>query len=215
MRRKRTVEKRRRRDAALQSRAPVPARPRRGTRLESATLPYERGARRRPAMMVVILGAGPSGVSAAWRLQQQGHKYWLLLESCDRPGGLSMSVRDDEGFTWDLGGNVLFSHWKYFDRLLEQALGDQWVEHQREAWVWMRERWIPYPFQNNIWRLPQDDLVHCLTGLVDAHRGDATGSPKDFGDWLLRSFGKGLCETFMYPYNTKVWAYPPAQLGTG
>src|SRR5688500_16098301 len=98
MRRKRTVEKRRRRDAALQSRAPVPARPRRGTRLESATLPYERSARTRPAMKIVILGAGPTGLSAAWRLQEHGHKDWLLLESSARPCGLSMSVRDDEGF---------------------------------------------------------------------------------------------------------------------
>jgi protoporphyrinogen oxidase len=166
-------------------------------------------------MKVVILGAGPTGLSAAWRLQEHGHRDWLLLESSDRPGGLSMSVRDDEGFTWDLGGHVLFSHWKYFDHLLEQALGDQWVEHQREAWVWMRERWIPYPFQNNIWRLPDDELIRCLTGLVDAHRAPADGPPRDFGEWLRRSFGPGLCQTFMYPYNFKVWAYPPEQMDVG
>src|SRR6185503_13747639 len=174
-----------------------------------------RNATGRFAMKVVILGAGPTGLSAAWRLQEHGHKDWLLLESSDRPGGLSMSVRDDAGFTWDLGGHVLFSHWKYFDHLLEQALGDQWVEHQREAWVWMRERWIPYPFQNNIWRLPDEDLIPCLKGLVET-RGAAAGNPPgNFAEWLQRSFGEGLCKTFMYPYNFKVWAYPPAQLDTG
>jgi protoporphyrinogen oxidase len=126
-----------------------------------------------------------------------------------------MSVRDDEGFTWDLGGHVLFSHWKYFDHLLEQALGDQWVEHEREAWVWMRDRWIPYPFQNNIWRLPKDDLIRCLKGLVESHRAPADGPPRHFGEWLQRAFGDGLCQTFMNPYNFKVWAYPPEQLGVG
>lgn len=166
-------------------------------------------------MRIVILGAGPTGLSAAWRLQEHGHQDWTLLESSDRPGGLSMSVRDDAGFTWDLGGHVLFSHWKYFDRLLEQALGDQWVEHQREAWVWMRERWIPYPFQNNIWRLPDDELVKCLTGLVDVQRSCHDTPPANFGEWLQRSFGDGLCDTFMYPYNRKVWAYPPSELGVG
>ena len=165
-------------------------------------------------MKIVILGAGPTGLSAAWRLQEHGHKDWQLLESSDRPGGLSMSVRDDDGFTWDLGGHVLFSHWKYFDKLLEQALGDAWVEHQREAWVWMRERWIPYPFQNNIWRLPEDDLIQCLAGLVEANRSPANGPPKDFSEWLRQSFGEGMCRTFMDPYNTKVWAYPPSRLGT-
>ena len=166
-------------------------------------------------MRIVILGAGPTGLSAAWRLQEHGHHDWMLLESSDRPGGLSMSVKDDAGFTWDLGGHVIFSHWKYFDRLLVQALGDQWVEHQREAWVWMRERWIPYPFQNNIWRLPPDELVKCLAGLVEAHRAPNGEPPRTFADWLQRSFGSGLCETFMYPYNLKVWAYPPSALGVG
>jgi len=166
-------------------------------------------------MRIVILGAGPTGLSAAWRLEEHGHHDWMLLESSDRPGGLSMSVKDDAGFTWDLGGHVIFSHWKYFDRLLVQALGDQWVEHQREAWVWMRERWIPYPFQNNIWRLPPDELVKCLAGLVEAHRAPNGEPPRTFADWLQRSFGSGLCETFMYPYNLKVWAYPPSALGVG
>ena len=166
-------------------------------------------------MKVVILGAGPTGLSAAWRLQEHGHQEWILLESSDRPGGLSMSVRDDAGFTWDLGGHVLFSHYRYFDRLLEQALGDQWVEHEREAWVWMRDRWIPYPFQNNIWRLPKDELVRCLAGLVEARQAPGEAPPADFGEWLHRSFGEGLCETFMYPYNLKVWAYPPSALGVG
>ena len=166
-------------------------------------------------MRILILGAGPTGLSAAWRLQEHGHQDWALLEASDRPGGLSMSVRDDAGFTWDLGGHVLFSHWKYFDRLLDQALGDHWVEHQREAWVWMRDRWIPYPFQNNIWRLPDEDLVACLKGLVEVKGTAPDGPPRDFGEWLQQSFGDGLCDTFMYPYNMKVWAYPPSQLGVG
>ena len=94
-------------------------------------------------MRIIVLGAGPTGLSAAWRLQEHDHHDWLLLEASDRAGGLSMSVRDAAGFTWDLGGHVLFSHWKYFDQLLERSILSKCVEHQRESWVWMRERWIP------------------------------------------------------------------------
>src|SRR5688572_20247989 len=171
-------------------------------------------------MKIVILGAGPTGLGAAWRLQEHGHKDWLLLESSDRPGGLSMSVRDDAGFTWDLGGHVLFSHWRYFDHLMREALGSAWVEHEREALVWMRERWIPYPLQNNIWRLPPNDLVACLEGLIEIQKnGTSTqhlaSSPSTFAAWLQRAFGRGLCDVFMYPYNMKVWAYPPDRLGVG
>ena len=167
-------------------------------------------------MRILVIGAGPTGISAAWRLAEHGHTDWLLVEGEDHPGGLATSVRDDAGFTWDLGGHVLFSHYRYFDALMRSALGDAWVEHEREAWVWMRERWVPYPLQNNIWRLPSDDLAPCLEGLVDLlkRNGDA-GPPPTFAAWLQRAFGDGLCTTFMYPYNFKVWAYGPEKLGVG
>jgi protoporphyrinogen oxidase len=167
-------------------------------------------------MRILIIGAGATGISAAWRLTERGHDDWLLVESEDRPGGLAKSVRDANGFTWDLGGHVLFSHYRYFDALMREALGDAWVEHEREAWVWMRKRWVPYPFQNNIWRLPPDELSRCLEGLVAIQcREREAPSPANFAEWLQRSFGAGLCDTFMYPYNYKVWAYPPEKLGVG
>ena len=80
---------------------------------------------------------------------------------------------------------------------MKTALGDQWIEHVREAWVWMRDRWIPYPLQNNIWRLPDEELIACLNGLLAIHKNGATKTVGSFRDWLLASFGDGLCETFM------------------
>ncbi len=160
---------------------------------------------------IIILGAGPTGLGAAWRLQERGHTQWSLYEAAPEAGGLASSVIDAHGFTWDLGGHVLFSHYRYFDEVMERALGDAWVEHVREAWVWMRERWIPYPFQNNIWRLPQAELDACVEGLK-ALQGGAAAPPANFRDWLLRSFGQGICDTFLFPYNRKVWAYDPSAM---
>ena len=164
---------------------------------------------------ILVLGAGPTGLGAAWRLAEHGHDDWTVVDAAPGPGGLATSFVDDAGFTWDIGGHVLFSHWRYFDRLMVEALGDAWVEHEREAWIWIRNGWIPYPIQNNIWRLPPEDLAHCLEGLVEAHRAPVNGAPAHFGEWLRRAFGTGLCETFMDPYNFKVWAYPPECLGVG
>jgi len=164
---------------------------------------------------ILIVGAGPTGLGAAWRLNELGHANWELVESAGHAGGLASSVVDAHGFTWDLGGHVLFSHYRYFDDLMVKALGDAWVEHVREAWVWMRQRWIPYPFQNNIWRLPDADLIACLDGLVARYKSGPGPRPVSFRDWLLASFGAGLCDTFMFPYNRKVWAYDPARLDVG
>jgi protoporphyrinogen oxidase len=164
---------------------------------------------------IVIAGAGPTGLGAAWRLHELGHANWALYEATSHAGGLAASVVDAHGFTWDLGGHVLFSHYPYFDAVMTTALGDAWVEHVREAWVWMRERWIPYPFQNNIRRLPDAERDACLAGLIELSRAPQAARPASFRDWLLASFGAGLCETFMFPYNWKVWAYDPATLDVG
>lgn len=161
---------------------------------------------------IVILGAGPTGLGAAWRLLERGHRSWSLYEAAPHAGGLASSVIDPQGFTWDLGGHVLFSHYRYFDDVMDRALGDAWVEHAREAWVWMRERWIPYPFQNNIWRLPEAELEACVDGLKALGNSDASAPPRTFREWLLRSFGQGICDTFLFPYNRKVWAYDPSAL---
>ena len=82
--------------------------------------------------------------------------------------------------------------------------------------MWIRDRWVPYPFQNNIWRLPEDECLACLEGLLEVHTDrERRPAPASFRDWLLAGFGQGLCETFMFPYNRKVWAWPPEQLDTG
>ena len=55
-----------------------------------------------------------------------------------------------EGFLFDMGGHVIFSHWEYFDKLLDTALGsgpEAWNTLQRISYVWIRNRWVAYPFQ--------------------------------------------------------------------
>ena len=104
-------------------------------------------------------------------------------------GGLASSVVDEQGFIWDLGGHVLFSHYDYFDNLLSDLLKENWLEHQREAWIWMRNQWIPYPFQNNMWRLPEKDLEKCLTGLDRLKANEASTADMDFDEWIVASFG--------------------------
>jgi protoporphyrinogen oxidase len=165
---------------------------------------------------IIIIGGGPTGLGAAWRLHELGHDNWTLLEASDHVGGLAASVTDPNGFTWDLGGHVVFSHYAYFDRLLDGLLQDAWVEHVREAWVWIRQRFIPYPLQNNLWRLPPDDLSACLDGLLEIHgNGHQAPPPDNFRTWIEQTFGRGLADIFMLPYNFKVWAYDPAELGVG
>lgn len=162
-----------------------------------------------PHYKYVIIGAGPTGMGAAYRLKELGIDNFIVLEKESLAGGLSRSYTDDEGFVWDLGGHVQFSHYKYFDDLMVKALGtDGWLNHQRESWVWIRDRFIPYPFQNNIRLLPKQDMWECLKGIIAQYKTPSQVKPENFREWIMQTFGEGLANIFMIPYNFKVWAYP-------
>ena len=160
----------------------------------------------------LIIGAGPTGLGAAWRLQQRGIRDWALLEGGRVAGGLAQSVVDDHGFTWDLGGHVQFSHYEMFDQLMDDLLGtDGWLYHDRESWVWIAGRFVPYPFQLNLHRLPEPERTACLRGLDEAATAasQSNAPPQNFGEWIDRTFGEGIAAVFMRPYNRKVWARDP------
>lgn len=163
---------------------------------------------------IVIIGAGPTGLGAAYRLQELGYYEYLVLEAREGPGGLASSEVSANGFTYDIGGHVLFSHFRYFDELFDRLLGDEYQELMREAWVWMQGRFLPYPFQNNIKYLPGEVKLACLMGLIEAHTADRRASYTNFEDMIYGVFGKGIADYFMMPYNLKVWAHPPRIMST-
>ncbi len=160
-------------------------------------------------MPTVIIGAGPCGLACARELERVGHPDWLILERSEHAGGLASSVCDPAGFTWDLGGHVVFSHFGEFDALLEEVMdGDIW-SHDRSSYVRFQDRWVPYPFQNNLRYLPQPVLEECLEGLANAPGG---GPDMHFASWMRAVFGAGITRHFMDPYNFKVWATHPARM---
>ena len=156
-------------------------------------------------MKYVIIGAGPTGLGAAHRLLELGERDFVILERNAHAGGLAASFRDSAGFTWDIGGHVVFSRYEYFNRLLDDLLGEERLEHQRIARVRMADTWVPYPFQNNIRHLPKDLVWECVQGLLQ----DRSSELATFRDWILYVFGPGIARLFMLPYNFKVWATPP------
>lgn len=173
---------------------------------------------------ILILGAGPTGLGAGYRLKELGYEDFVIVDRHPYAGGLAHSFVDAAGFTWDIGGHVMFSHYEYYDRVFERMMGDEFTLNDRESWVRMCERWVPYPFQNNIRYLPGQVAYECLSGLVKAKVARESGRWEDgracagvegaanFGELCDVVFGAGIVEHFMRPYNFKVWAYPPEMM---
>jgi protoporphyrinogen oxidase len=93
---------------------------------------------------------------------------------------------------------------------MDDLLGpDGWLYHDRESWVWVAGRFVPYPFQLNVHRLPPHERDACLRGLENVARARPASAPEDFGTWIDATFGEGIATLFMRPYNRKVWARDP------
>lgn len=82
----------------------------------------------KPARRVkhLVIGAGPTGLGAAKRFSQVSEDF-LVVDAFGEPGGLASTDATSEGFLFDVGGHVIFSHYAYFDQALDEALPRQEV----------------------------------------------------------------------------------------
>src|SRR5690242_15281811 len=129
---------------------------------------------------VLILGAGPTGLGAAYRLKELGHESFHGYERAGHVGGLAASLVEEHGLTWDVVGHIQFSHYRYFDHLMDRALGNAWLNHERESWVWIEGRFVPYPFQNNSRHLTPETRWKCLQGLLRLYKSPPVQRPAHF-----------------------------------
>jgi UDP-galactopyranose mutase len=152
----------------------------------------------------VIIGAGPTGLGAAMHMDGD----WLLFERENRIGG---TCRTDviDGFAFDYAGHIIFTTDDYMQGLIPDLLGDNIHWQVRESWVYSKDTFTRYPFQANTYGLPVEVIKECLLGLIEADKAPQGGpEPANFEEWILRTFGQGIADHFMLPYNRKVWATP-------
>lgn len=161
---------------------------------------------------IIILGAGLAGLSAAWHLKRKGSGC-LIFEKEKEIGGLCRSKKVN-GFIFDCDGHLLHFKNTYTSNLIKTLLKGNLLEHQRNAWVYSHSRYIPYPFQANLYGLPADIIKECLLGLIQANKNGVKGHKNgiNFLSWIERTFGRGIAKHFMVPYNTKFWTVPPERL---
>ena len=178
---------------------------------------------------ILVVGAGVCGIGACSRLTQLGHTNWTMVDKSDLSGGLASSFEQD-GFFWDLGGHITFSHYQFYTDVADQGLqafannntrfdfgDDLWLKHRRRVFVrYDRDSWVPYPFQNNFFYCKNDKLIEeCFDGLIDINQTAGSNSIagyQNFQELVNGFFGKGLAKHFMNPYNFKVWGYPLEQM---
>ena len=115
---------------------------------------------------VVVVGAGPTGLSAAYHLGSDA----LLLEQAGRVGGWCRSI-EDAGFTFDMAGHIMFSNDPDVHELYRLLLGNNVHWQDREAWIYSKGVYTRYPFQGALYGLPSDVIKECIVGAIEARFG--------------------------------------------
>jgi len=159
--------------------------------------------------MIVIIGGGLAGMSAAYHLNGEPH---VVLEADDTPGGLCRT-REVEGFSFDYTGHLLHLRDPRIEALVGELLPAALRVIERKAAIRTHGATLPFPFQANLHGLPAEAVAECLTGFVEAMARPVPDEPDtSFEEWSLAVFGRGISDLFMFPYNSKLFRRAPAEM---
>ncbi len=155
--------------------------------------------------MITIIGAGLSGLSAAYHL---GEGY-TVLERDPEVGGLCKSINID-GYIFDYAPHILFTRNQYTRDLFHSLLGENIHAQSRRAYIYMMNTYVKYPFEANLHPLPEYVKEECIEGVIKKPSLD----PKNFMEWIQTTMGQGIAKYYMEPYNRKIWKYPLEKMNT-
>lgn len=164
---------------------------------------------------VAILGAGPAGLGAAWRLALSGKAAPIVFEQRSEVGGNSGSFELD-GVSVDYGSHRL--HPACEPRILgdlKQLLGDDLLDRPRHGRIRLRGRWIHFPLKpvDLMLGLPFSFGLGVAADSLKKFLPHSNGkTPETFASVLERSLGRTICRDFYFPYAVKMWGVRPENL---
>ena len=160
---------------------------------------------------VMVLGAGVSGLSAAWHAAKAGLEA-VIFEKEERYGGL-LDHFMVEGFRFDKGVHFAFSGNEPFRKLLDQT---KMHVHRPAPYNYGDGLWLKHPVQNNLYPLPAEEKVEAILSFID--RPAALNSEADdessYLSWLEAQFGKLIAHRYPARYTKKYWTVPAQNLST-
>lgn len=161
---------------------------------------------------VVVLGGGLSGLSTAYFLQdKEKYSNISILEKESTTGGLCRSIHVKD-YIYDIGPHILFSKDKEMLEFMLSVLDEGKNDLVRSNQILYKGRKIQYPFENDLSKLPVDDLKYCIDAFN--HNPYENYDATNMIQFFLKTFGEGITNTYLRPYNEKIWKYDPAFMNT-
>lgn len=154
---------------------------------------------------VIIIGAGPAGLTSALLLARDGHRVIVYESDKEYVGGLSRTV-EHNGFRFDIGGHRFYTKEKVVSDFWREILQDDLLRRKRTSRIFYKKKFLSYPLNPNelVFKLnPFETLSFMLsffkTRLFPEKKQD------NFENWITANFGKKLYLAFFKSYTEKVW----------
>ncbi len=163
---------------------------------------------------IAILGGGPAGVGAAFKLRQMEAADVVLFERNDYLGG-NAGTFERNGHVLDFGSHRLHpvTEPEVLDDIME-FLGEDLLDRPRHGRIRLRGRWVHFPLK------PVDLMFHLQPGFAAGALGDMVKKTllgkgdegETFGSILRANLGATICDDFYFPYARKIWGLAPEEM---
>jgi protoporphyrinogen oxidase len=159
---------------------------------------------------VVIIGAGPAGLTSAYELVKQGICP-LILEQSDKVGGIART-EIYKNYRFDIGGHRFFTKIGEVDQLWQEVLGKDFIKVPRLSRIYYQGKFFDYPLSlfNTLSNLGVTKSALILWSYLKAKFKAVVNrpDPQTFEEWVTHCFGERLYRTFFKTYTEKVWGIP-------
>lgn len=167
--------------------------------------------------MIVVLGAGMAGLTAAYTLRGKTTHPIKVLERDPVHGGASRTIAFD-GFRYDLGGHRFYTKMPHIQKFVEDLVGKDLVTVDRVSRIYLNHRFINYP-------LAAFDVLRALGPIKSSQitldyaftkvKECLSPSPDEtFEQWATKRFGRKLYDIYFKVYSEKLWGVPCGELSS-
>ena len=153
--------------------------------------------------MILILGAGPTGLSTALELVRN-QRECVLVEKEDRVGGLSRTMEFGE-FKSDIGPHRFYSKNRHLYDLISSLLGARWRLVDRITRFYVQGRYYHYPIR--FAEALKGVSFYTAAQMITDYLREKIKKRKieNLKDFLLANFGRTLSQFNMLNYTEKIW----------
>ena len=161
---------------------------------------------------VVVIGAGPAGLTAAYDLTRRGVPT-IVFDADSQVGGLAKTVVYKD-FRFDIGGHRFFTKVATVRELWHELLGDDLLQRPRLSRIYYDRRFFDYPLKarNVLANLGVATSAAVILSYLRA-RLSPVQPEVSFEDWIVNRFGRRLFRMFFQSYTEKVWGMPCREIG--